>query len=250
MDHLAHHLHHDRMQQKDPFEAALANLHPATGDSLSSNASKQSVADNGHHHSEGHDAARDQSKGPTQAEEARQRLAEEALLANPAEMRRQFPDLLKVLDKNHDGKLNQAEVFAQTNTASLSVSQRAFLAILQKGYGDLSRGFGQLPGNGCINNDCLAVVDKAINRNINDDPLFANRAIFNLGTSVLSGAAIGLIKTEGNGKAKLAGAATTALEMTTTSEGELLIKKWNGDEDRDYDLVKERYLSFKNKWSS
>jgi hypothetical protein len=183
------------------------------------------------------------------ADAARNKLAQEALLANPAEMRKLFPALLKDVSLNHNDHLDIAEIDKGLQNAQLSQSEKNFLTVLKKGYKELS-----LEPCGCADPDGvsangLAVVDKALNRQISDDPIYADNARQDIWKGVAYGAAIGAItgfRRDARSGLIMAGLASAAGILLF--EGEDWIIKATGGENKTYDRVEQNYKAFASQY--
>ena len=68
------------------------------------------------------------------SEAAKNRLAQEALLANPAEIRKMFPQLLKDVSVHGNDHLDQSEIRAGLQNTKLPQSEINVLTVLYNGY--------------------------------------------------------------------------------------------------------------------
>jgi hypothetical protein len=182
--------------------------------------------------------------------EARQKMAVEALMADPAEMRRMFDD---VKDKVHLDQAGNIELWAINeglSSNSLSEKEKAFLVILRDDYGQLTL---QLSYNGTATKDLgvsaenMAIIDKALNPKLNQDPIYWANARFDLFLGPLLGfAGGGLVGVLAKNNIDLALTSSVALAAVATAglEGKDLVRKLNGTEDKQYDAIAKQYRDF------
>ena len=119
-------------------------------------------------------------------------LAQEALLADPALMRKMFPTLLKDLGGRWSGYLNMADISEGLDKDNITQDDRNLLTVLKAGYTE----FSQLPSahhtlkheDAGVSANTLAVVDKSVNRSIADDPIRRYDQTWGLISPVLTGA--------------------------------------------------------------
>ena len=191
-----------------------------------------------------------------QAESAKEKLAQEALLANPAEMRKLFTTVYKDVSVNHNDHLDLYEINQGLQRTDLPEDENNFLTVLKAGYKDFSydpksklankTGVLDLDDEG-VSAGSLAVLDKAINRGINEDPYFAYQSKLDFAIDFIGGGLLGLYwgREDGGGaKTMMISAGFYAVAATAIGEGLLLHKKHDGFEDQMYDSVKNDYQSF------
>ena len=65
---------------------------------------------------------------------ASNRLAEDALLDNPAAMRKMFPQVYKDISLNHNDHLDEEEIKQALKGGAISQDERNFLTVLKDGY--------------------------------------------------------------------------------------------------------------------
>jgi hypothetical protein len=192
--------------------------------------------------------------GPGGAEEARNHLAQEALQANPAEMRRLFPQLLKKISIYRNDHLNLYEIESGLHNAALSQDEKTMLTVLKEDY----LAFSELPGhaltrgvipvldNEGVSAQSLTMVDKALNRNISDDPIYrqqAKEAVWDgLKVGSLAGFAIATFYRRSLPLLVVADAAAIGL-----IEGYEWLRKGGSAENQTYDMVKQNYKAFADK---
>jgi hypothetical protein len=190
-----------------------------------------------------------------EAEAAGNKMAQEALAADPAEMRKLFPAVYKDVNLNGNGHLDLVEIKKALYGSPLSQAERNYLTVLEAGYKQFSynaqsplfkTGAFQTDPDG-ISADSLAVLDKAVNRGINEDPYFswaikvapAVNAVMAGGMAAATSAAW-----HDDGKEVLLWSAGGALVGGLGVAGMILNEKYNGQEDKEYDQVKTDYQSF------
>jgi len=125
-------------------------------------------------------AAGSEAARATEAEAASNKMALEALAANPAELRQMFPKVYADVSTNHNNHLDMDEIDAALNSGKLDQTETNYLTVLKAGYNELS--VGPLPAHLYsrklpvddygISADSLAMLDKAVNRGIKEDPFF------------------------------------------------------------------------------
>jgi hypothetical protein len=191
--------------------------------------------------------------GNSDAAAARDKLAQEALLANPAEMRRLFPTVLKDVSLNHNGYLDLAEIDKGLQNAQLSQTEKNFLTVLKAGYKEFSLGPTHAASDGLgVSATGLAMVDKALNRSIKEDPMFLYAAKRDLVVGPLAGATVGglLVKNFADPKAKLLFMGGSVAFWTGLAEGLDVLGKFDGEEKATYDNVAKNYKSFVDKFEN
>jgi hypothetical protein len=193
--------------------------------------------------------ATDQSPQPDSdslAEAARNKLAQEAMLASPAEMRKLFPTVLKDVSLNHNDHLDLAEIENGLKNKQLSQTELNFLTVLKNGYQVLSQAPGGDIDKSGVSATSLAMIDKAMNRSIKDDPIYSHTVLEDLGKGIGLGVAAG-------GYAawnlpgplwKVLGLVGGAVIGVATQEALGYVSKEMGSEDVPYDNVEAKYKSF------
>jgi hypothetical protein len=175
---------------------------------------------------------------------AKNRLAQEALLADPSEMRQWFPTLLKDVTLNNNDHLDMAEIDKGLQNAKLSEAERNFLTVLKSGYEKLSlTEKGQVDSAG-VSAFSLAVIDKALDRKLSEDPLYSEQARSDIFGGVISGAVLGYSYTKGTAKERALGALAGSIVLTGLYEAVDFGNKEFGFYDNTYDTVEKNYKTF------
>jgi len=182
------------------------------------------------------------------AEAARSKLAQEHLLANPAEMRQLFPRVLGDVSVNHNGHIDMYEIEQGLKNPNLAQCEKDLLQTFRQGYEHMRfrADFGK--DSDGISADSLAMIDKAVNRSITDDPHFSSTNFSKPLIWATSGAIGGLITNRAlngkNSKVGLAAVAAWVLTGLAIGEGKVLWEKYGGAEDEKYDGLKNEYQLF------
>ena len=189
------------------------------------------------------------------ADAAKNRLAQEALLTNPAEMRALWPQAYEAASLNHNGHLDLPEIQKALTNTDLPDDTRNFLTVLKAGYKNftVSTGdtktqiMGQLDSDyGGVNPDSLAILNKALDRNIHEDPLYKDALKLTpeaVGIAGLAGALTAFrMRMTGREGALFAGGGAVAGGLLFA--GAVTVQKYNGAEDKMYDQVQTNYMSF------
>jgi hypothetical protein len=181
-----------------PVEKAPA--HPTTGDTTAEKAPPHVTT------------------GDTSAEKARTKLAEEALSANPAEMRRLFPLVYGHVSLNHNEHLDTAEIDKGLANPSLAQNEKDFLALLKDGYQVLSLDYsGDADKNG-VSANSLAIIDRAMNPKLNENPLYKSKAIGSLASGLAFGVSTAVYDKGEDAKTRLIDGGLTALASVAALE--------------------------------
>jgi hypothetical protein len=202
-------------------------------------------------------ARRAAEKSDSDAEAAKEKLAQEALMANPAAMRALFPKVLQDVSVNHNGYLDMYEIKQGLSNTDLPQDERNLLTVLEKGYNNFDwdpkmpaglSGQFDTDYNG-ISADGLAMLDKAMNRGIKDDPYYSTQAKEGLIVGFLAGGLSGAANQARYSKDArgpliaglvwgACGAAIFAWDIHRDKTG--------GNEDRWYDQIKNGYIKFES----
>jgi hypothetical protein len=102
---------------------------------------------------------------------ARNRLSEQALIANPTELRQIFAANIGSLDSTATGYLNETQIAQGLSDQAVTGKERQMLNILYRGYDMFARaGNGITDANKGINLTDLQIVEKSMNPNLPGDP--------------------------------------------------------------------------------
>jgi hypothetical protein len=102
---------------------------------------------------------------------ARNRLSEQALVANPTELRQIFATNIGSLDSTATGYLNETQIAQDLSDQSVTGKERQMLNILYRGYDMFaSAGNGVTDANKGINLTDLQIVEKSMNTKLPGDP--------------------------------------------------------------------------------
>jgi len=193
---------------------------------------------------------------------AKNKLAQEALVTNPSAMRSQFPKLMEDMQRTfptiefHGNlDLNQIDNGLKDNT--LSQDDKNLLSVFKAGYNVLSESPNSKlddnnhPGSNAygISAASLAMIDKAVNRSINEDPYFSAHALhdsFKNAAYLAAGAFTLKYAYRSNATAALGAAAFGATVGAAFGLMEPLVFKFDGGETEMYDHVKDDYVAFSN----
>ncbi len=201
---------------------------------------------------EGADAARPADAiNAAEAASARSRLAQEALVANPGEMRKLFPVVLKDVGIKYGSHLDMADISIGLRNPQLPQADKDFLAVLQAGYEHFNRGTSAKNNSELeadplgVSANSLAILDKSLNRNNPDDPL--HRHDLELGwidpfiMGANAGALLGRL-THVEPRTGMIMAGVGAFGSALTYE----LSTWGGskNETQSYDHLKSDYQSF------
>jgi hypothetical protein len=182
---------------------------------------------------------------PADPDQAKNRLAQEALLADPASMRKLFPTLLKDVGLGPNDYLDMAEIDKELQNEKLSQADKNFLTVLKKGYKEFSVTVkGTDEDSDGVSADSLAIINKALNRKLAEDPIYTQTAKSDIWGSLLQGALLVSAYTKGNLWERLAGAAGGAIINLALYEGADLLADKIGIYDGRYDSVEKDYKSF------
>jgi hypothetical protein len=193
---------------------------------------------------------------PYDPNSAKNRLAEEALLANPAEMRKMFPKVYNDVSLNHNGHLDDSEINQGLDNPKLPESEKNFLTVLHAGYDvfsqDVTAGITdkwELPMDMAgVSANSLALVDTEVNRGNGQDPYYAYHAthdfIWPAITYGLIGAGYMAVIERANTPTLVAGIAMGVAFGAIGDEVANLGLKITGGNDQMYDTEKAKYLSF------
>lgn len=189
-----------------------------------------------------------------QAEAAKQKLAQEALLANPAEMRKLFPKVYNDVSINHNNHLDKFEIDKGLQNQSLSQDERNLLTVFKAGYEHFSIGpfltWGLSttttePDFDGVSARSLTAIDKAVNRGIKDDPFYSVQTKVTPAAMFAVGALTSLALTRGaSPRVRLTYAVGSGLFGAAYGEGAVIMRKYDGYDDTRYDAVKNDYQSF------
>jgi hypothetical protein len=180
---------------------------------------------------------------------AKNRLAQEALLADPAEMRKLFPTLLKDIGLAPNDYLDMAEIDKELQNEKLSQADKNFLTVLKKGYKEFSVTVkGTDEDSDGVSADSLAIINKALNRKLAEDPIYTQTAKSDILGSLLQGAILVSAYTKGNVWERLAGAAGGAVINLALYEGGDWIADKIGIYDDRYDTVEKDFKSFRSNY--
>jgi len=199
---------------------------------------------------ETHDSSTDIGD-PGDSLSARNKLAEEALLAQPGQIRQFFPALMKDLGQKPDDDLSMSEIDLALKNPHLSQVDVNLLTVFKAGYTEFSQVVDfdselQADTSG-ISGKSLTVLDKAMNRNITDDPILTKEKEFGwvspvIGVSTTAAAGARYFKATadyasyiGLGSAVLTG---LGYEIYAAEGG------MKDDNDRKYDAEKSAYTAF------
>jgi hypothetical protein len=185
-----------------------------------------------------------QSDADKQAEAAGDRLAQEALLANPAEIRQLFPRLLSDASLNHNDHLDIAEINQALQQKSLPQNEIDALNVLKAGYKQFSPDLDGSTDPDGVSDASLAVLDKSMNRALKEDPIYAHEGKVNLLLGLGVGAALGAYMGRESVQISVLAAVAGAAVEGVAGEGIALWHKVGGHDDEKYDDVQKQYLSF------
>jgi hypothetical protein len=132
------------------------------------------------HISETNDQQKQISLADLQAEAAN-KLAQEALLADPATMRKLFPTVLNdVKGNNNGGYLDMADIKQGLQNPALSQQDKNYLTVLEKGYDNFTwdpnssslfvHHFQHSPAG--VTSQSLTMLNRAVDRTIPEDPYY------------------------------------------------------------------------------
>ncbi len=181
--------------------------------------------------------------------DARQKLAVEALMADPAQMRKVFADLQEKISPDGTGNIGWNAITAGINDSRMTQQERDLLFILKDDYSALSTIDGG-NSNAGISADEMTILNKALNRNLKEDPIYAENAKLHLVLGPVFGMPLGAIA---GGlcfgpPGIIAGAVIGGVVMAGVDEAQDYLKKLPGaDYDKQYDKVKADYQGFENK---
>jgi len=183
-----------------------------------------------------------------EAEAARSKLAQEHLLDNPAEMRKIFPRVLNDVSVNHNGHIDMYEIEQGLKNPKLDQAEKDLLVTFRQGYDNLRLDWSFGKDADGISETSLAMIDKAMNRSIDDDPHFEHKAI---SKPIISGAAAGVsifvdarFRAHFSTKEALILGGIACVAGAIYGEGTALIEKYFGEYDNQYDNIKNDYQSF------
>jgi len=175
--------------------------------------------------------------------EEKQLADQQYLLAHTGEMRKLWTQTYSDVSTNKNGHLDKYEIDKGLSNKSLPEVEHNFLVVLKKGYAQLSLTALAESDEDGVSAKSLQVLDKAMNRTLNEDPIYKARVFADVGVGVGVGL-IAMLRQPGNLKDKgLYGLGAFGV-ATLVGEGRDLLMKLTGGFDRQYDVVQNSYLSF------
>ncbi|MBS1991204.1 MAG: hypothetical protein JSS86_01615 [Cyanobacteria bacterium SZAS LIN-2] len=176
------------------------------------------------------------------AQELRDLSAQKELLAHPGELRRLFPEMLKEFDLTHQGYLDRHDIAKGLARGSLTDLQRNYLTVLRNGYDGILRDSKKFaPG---IQEYDLARIEKAMNRSLPEDPIWAEQARVTLPTaSLISAVAVSAISVRLAMKNPVIYAGSI-LGVLAFGEACVLYNHLAGRYNKEYDNIEQRYRRF------
>jgi hypothetical protein len=195
------------------------------------------------------------AKALAEQQAANDKLAQEALLSDPAKMRQIFPQVYKDVSLNHNDHLDLIEIQKGLHNPNLSSDERNLLTVMEQGYKNFTYDPTSLTAlthefdydaNG-VSAGSLTMLDKAIDRKIPEDPYYDHaKKVIAIAGPILNGAiGAGISAAYGDSwKEMLAWGGALAVGGTLEKEYDLYKDKTNGTEDKMYDQIKTNYQSF------
>jgi hypothetical protein len=186
---------------------------------------------------------------PADPEAARNKLAQEALLADPAQMRKVFPVVLQDMGLKENAYLDMSAIDLGLHNSKLSQSDKNFLTVLKAGYKEFSQTpteMSKLQDDGSgVSAKSLTILDKAINRDIADDPIQKNDQEWGWIKAGSVGLSLGSLGAKMISDKRLAMVAMGASAIGGALLWECMVSgKGSEVEAESYDTEKNHYLAF------
>jgi len=171
-----------------------------------------------------------------------------SFIADPDKMRGLLPLLLLNCDSNSDHSLDQSEITNGLKSAKLTDVQKDALTVMLSGFKAIHSEKAKTDTAGISDYD-FAVLEKALDRKIDGDPIYNKEAIESIPKSLISGALASLAVTRGSsGKEKLLYAAGLAVTTLAVREGFLGVLQLFNANNGKYDAVQKDYLEFSHNY--
>jgi len=121
-------------------------------------------------------------------------IAQKALMADPGALRRLLPELLVQADGNGDEELDRGEIDHALLRTDLPAQNREALNLFKNSFADFKPSVDKSPGliQSGISDFDLAVLEKAMNRQIDHDPLYRHQLLRGIPRGLTNGAVVGL----------------------------------------------------------
>lgn len=175
---------------------------------------------------------------------ARDHATQKELLAHPQELRRLFPEMLRTFDSNHHGYLDLQDIESGLGRASLTDLQRNYLTVLKNGYSGILRDSSKfVPG---IQEYDLARLEKAMNRGLPEDPIWARQSRVDLPATILFGAIVSAAPSLNLVMKHPVTFGAVYLGFLALGEAGLLYNHLSGRNDGAYDDIERKYRAFVN----
>jgi len=176
------------------------------------------------------------------AQHEKELAAQDYLLQHPDQMRKLWKTTYDDVTVNKNGHIDMYEIDQGLAKKSLPEAERNFLAILKQGYLQLSYDVqGGVDKDG-VSAKSLLMIDKAMNRSLNEDPVYKDHAMGDIAAGALYG--LWASRTGTDAKTKLTKGLLGFATVTAAFELKDLLVKYTGGYDETYDKVKLSYSSF------
>jgi len=195
-----------------------------------------------------------------ESQAAKNKLAQEGLIADIGAMRKQFPDLMEDMKKEFPtvpfgSRLSLDQINQGLKDQSLSQEDKNLLAVFKAGFNVLNESNLRVGDDGThptgpydeISASSLAMIDKAVNRSISGDPYFKEHIwddMFASGTKLALAAGAAAYWGTRSAKTAFMAAAVADIGGQAIGAASPLYTKFSGGEDQIYDRVKDEYLTF------
>jgi len=173
---------------------------------------------------------------------------QKTFLADPSKMREILPALLLKCDTNSDHSLDQNEITNGLKNDKITGPESDALTVMLSGFKTIHSEHIKHDTQGISDFD-FAVLEKALDRKIDGDPIYHKESIETIPKSLVSGALASMAVTKGApGKEKLIYAGAMAVTNLALQEGFLGILQLFNANDGKYNDVQKAYLDFERSY--